>query len=77
MKVLIITGELAYPLIKDVVSNSKEDIIVHIVDNTQVAAFLTPRLIINEVKKCFADQMDEIDMILVQVFLKKVQIKYN
>ncbi len=28
MKVLIITGELAYPLIKDVVSNSKEDIIV-------------------------------------------------
>ena len=71
MKVLIITGELAYPLIKDVVSNSKEDIIVHIVDNTQVAAFLTPRLIINEVKKCFADQMDEIDMILVPGLIKK------
>ena len=37
MKVLIITGELAYPLIKEVVSDSKQDIIVHIADNTQVA----------------------------------------
>ena len=71
MKVLIVTGELAYPLIKEVVSGSKEDIIVHIVDNTQVAAFLTPRLIINEVKKCFSDQLDEIDMILVPGLIKK------
>jgi len=71
MKVLIVTGELAYPLIKEVVSGSKEDIIVHIVDNTQVAAFLTPRLIINEVKRCFSDQLDEIDMILVPGLIKK------
>ena len=71
MKVLIVTGELAYPLIKEVVSDSKEEIIVHIVDNTQVAAFLTPRLIINEVKKCFSDQLDEIDMILVPGLIKK------
>ena len=71
MKVLIVTGELAYPLIKEVVSDSKEEIIVHIVDNTQVAAFLTPRIIINEVRKCFSDQLDEIDMILVPGLIKK------
>ena len=71
MKVLIITGELAYPLIKDVVSSVKGDIIVHIVDNTQVAAFLTPRQIIKEVKKCFSNQLDEIDMILVPGLIKK------
>lgn len=71
MKVLIITGELAYPLIKEVVSGSNEDIIVHIADNTQVAAFLTPRQIIKEVKACFADQLDDIDMILVPGLIKK------
>ena len=71
MKVLIITGELAYPLIKEVVSTSKEDIIVHIADNTQVAAFLTPRQIIKEVKTCFSDQLDDIDMILVPGLIKK------
>ncbi|WP_458454750.1 dihydropteroate synthase-like protein [Methanobrevibacter sp.] len=71
MKVLIVTGELAYSLIKEVVSDSKQEIIVHIVDNTQVAAFLTPRLIINEVKKCFSNQLDEIDMILVPGLIKK------
>ena len=71
MKVLIVTGELAYPLIKEVVSDSKEEIIVHIVDNTQVAAFLTPRQIIKEVRTQFSDQLDEIDMILVPGLIKK------
>ena len=71
MKVLIITGELAYPLIKEVVSDSKQDIIVHIADNTQVAAFLTPRQIIKEVKTNFSNQLDEIDMILVPGLIKK------
>ena len=71
MKVLIVTGELAYPLIKEVVSDSKEDIIIHIVDNTQVAAFLTPRQIIKEVKTQFSNQLDEIDMILVPGLIKK------
>ena len=54
MKVLIITGHLAYPLINEVVSDSKQDIIVHIADNTQVAAFLTPRQIIKEIKTHFS-----------------------
>ena len=71
MKVLIITGHLAYPLIKEVVSNTKEDIIVHIADNTQVAAFLTPNQIIKEIKTHFSDQLDEIDMILVPGLIKK------
>ena len=71
MKVLIITGHLAYPLIKDVVSSVKGDIIVHIADNTQVAAFLTPRQIIKEVKAHFSNQLDDIDMILVPGLIKK------
>ena len=71
MKVLIITGELAYPLIKDVVRDSKEEIIVHIADNTQVAAFLTPRQIIKEIKTQFKNQLSEIDMILVPGLIKK------
>ncbi|AMD16925.1 dihydropteroate synthase [Methanobrevibacter sp. YE315] len=71
MKVLIITGDLAYPLIKEVVSDSNEDIIVHVADNTQVAAFLTPRQIIKEIKTNFADQLDDIDMILVPGLIKK------
>ena len=70
MKVLIITGDLAYPLIKDVVSTSMEDIIIHVAD-TQVAAFLTPNQIIKEVKTHFSNQLDDIDMILVPGLIKK------
>ena len=70
MKVLIITGNLAYPLIENVVRDSKEDIIIHVAE-TQVAAFLTPRQIIREVKTHFNDQLDEIDMILVPGLIKK------
>ena len=70
MKVLIITGDLAYPLIKDVVSTSKEDIIIHVAD-TQVAAFLTPNQIIKEVKTHFSNQLEDIDMILVPGLIKK------
>ncbi len=36
MKVLIITGNLAYPLIKSVVADSSQNVMVHIAD-TQVA----------------------------------------
>jgi len=71
MKVLIITGELAYPLIKEVVSTTKQDIIIHIAHNTQVAAFLTPRQIIKEIKTHFSNQLNEIDMILVPGLIKK------
>ena len=70
MKVLIITGNLAYPLIESVVKDSKEDIIIHVAE-TQVAAFLTPRQIIKEVRTHFGDQLDEIDMMLVPGLIKK------
>ena len=70
MKILIITGNLAYPLIKNVIEDSKEDIIIHVA-NTQVAAFLTPRQIIKEVKENFSDRLNEIDMILVPGLIKK------
>lgn len=70
MKILIITGNLAYPLIKDVVKGLKENIIVHVA-NTQVAAFLTPNQIINEIRENFSDELDEIDLILVPGLIKK------
>lgn len=69
MKVLIITGNLAYPLIKDVVADF-DNAEIHIAD-TQVAAFLTPTQIVNEVRNNFESEMDEIDMILVPGLIKK------
>ena len=62
MKVLIITGNLAYPLIKNVVANANVEVIIHIADNTQVAAFLTPRIIIDEIKTSLKDDVS-LDMI--------------
>lgn len=70
MNVLIITGNLAYPLIKDVLCDVDENVIVHAAD-TQVAAFLTPRQIIKEVKENFADKLKNIDIILVPGLIKK------
>ncbi|MDO5848388.1 MAG: dihydropteroate synthase-like protein [Methanobrevibacter sp.] len=70
MKVLIITGNLAYPLISDVVSDVDEDVIVHVAD-TQVAAFLTPNQIIKEVRNNFENELDNIDLILVPGLIKK------
>lgn len=70
MTILIITGNLAYPLIKNVVNNTDEKVIVHIAD-TQVAAFLTPNQIIKEVKSNFSSQLEDIDLILVPGLIKK------
>lgn len=70
MTILIITGNLAYPLIENVVSDVDEDVIIHIAD-TQVAAFLTPNQIIKEVKNNFSSKLDDIDLILVPGLIKK------
>ncbi len=43
--ILIITGYLAYPLVKEMAEKSKKETVVHIAE-TQVAAFLTPTQII-------------------------------
>ena len=50
MKVLIITGKLASPLVKRESTKSEHDIRVHVV-NTPIAAFLTPNKIVEELEK--------------------------
>ena len=50
MKVLIITGNLASPLVKRESNKSNHEIYVHVV-NTPIAAFLTPKKIVEELEK--------------------------
>ncbi len=50
MKVLIITGKLASNLVKRESAKSKHDVHVHVV-KTPIAAFLTPKKIVEEIKK--------------------------
>jgi len=50
MKVLIITGKLASNLVKRESAKSKHDVYVHVV-KTPIAAFLTPKKIVEELKK--------------------------
>lgn len=68
MSILIITGNLAYPLIRDVVKDLN-NILIHPVDNVQVAAFLTPNQIIKAVKENY--DLKDIDLILVPGLIKK------
>ena len=70
MKILIITGHLAYPLVKKHLKDSNQDILIHVAD-TQVAAFLTPSKIIKEIKDNFENQLNEIDLILVPGLIRK------
>ncbi|MCQ2977933.1 MAG: dihydropteroate synthase-like protein [archaeon] len=70
MTILIITGHLAYPLVKEMADKSSKDTIVHIAD-TQVAAFLTPNLIIKEIKDNFSDKLKDIKLILVPGLIRK------
>ncbi len=50
MKVLIITGKLASPLVKRESTSSVHEIHVHVI-NTPIAAFLTPKKIVEELEK--------------------------
>jgi dihydropteroate synthase-like protein len=50
MKVLIITAKLASPLVKMESTKSEHDVHVHVV-KTPIAAFLTPKKIVEELKK--------------------------
>jgi len=72
MKILIVTGNLAYPLVKKMVENSNHDVKIHIA-NTQIAAFLTPKMIIKEVKTHFEKELanGQIDMILSPGLMRK------
>ncbi|KZX10106.1 dihydropteroate synthase-like protein [Methanobrevibacter filiformis] len=70
MKILIITGELASPLVKKIAKKSKEEVIVHVA-KTQIAAFLTPNKIIKEINKYFKEELSTIDMILTPGLIRK------
>jgi dihydropteroate synthase-like protein len=59
MKVLIVTGKLASPLVKRESSKSEHNICVHVV-NTPIAAFLTPKKIVEELQKYDANNVDQI-----------------
>ncbi|WP_461461389.1 dihydropteroate synthase-like protein [Methanobrevibacter sp.] len=76
MKILIITGNLAYPGIKEVIKDSSEEIILHKAD-TQVAAFLTPNKIIKEIRENFQNELDTIDMILVPGLIRRSTDEIN
>ena len=70
MKILIITGHLAYPLVKKVLSEYDDNVLIHVADS-QVAAFLTPSKIIEEVKNNYEDQLSDIDLILTPGLIRK------
>jgi len=68
--ILIVTGHLAAPTIEKIAKSSKKDVIVHIA-NTQVAAFLTPKKVIKELKENFKGNLNEIEKIIVPGLMKK------
>lgn len=57
MKILIITGKLASQLVKRETSKSEHDIYVHVI-NTPIAAFLTPKRIVEEIRKYGVNNLD-------------------
>ncbi len=69
MSILIITGNLAYPLIQETVDKLDENLLIHVVDKVQVAAFLTPNQIIKAVRDNY--DLNDLDLILVPGLIKK------
>ena len=70
MKILIVTGKLASSLVKKVSSQSKHEIHVHTM-KTPIAAFLTPRKIIKEIKKLNYKYLKSIDIIITPGLIRK------
>ena len=72
MRILIITGNLAYPLVKKIGNESNQDVIVHLA-NTQIAAFLTPKMIIKEIETHYKKDLEDnkIDMIITPGLMRK------
>lgn len=61
MKILIITGKLASQLVKRESSKSEHEVCVHVVD-TPIAAFLTPKKIVEVLKKIDSLQVERSNM---------------
>ncbi|RBQ23343.1 hypothetical protein ALNOE001_09020 [Candidatus Methanobinarius endosymbioticus] len=72
MKILIITGNLAFPLVEKIANESKHEVMIHIADS-QIAAFLTPRMIIKEIKNYYSSELEkgDIDLIITPGLMRK------
>ncbi|MBI5680017.1 MAG: dihydropteroate synthase-like protein [Methanobacterium sp.] len=70
MKVLIVTGKLASSAVRKVSDNSKQDTHVYVVD-TPIAAFLTPKRIIKEIKNLENPDINSFDMIITPGLIRK------
>lgn len=68
MKVLIVTGTLASNTVKKVSKKSKQDAHVYTI-NTPIAAFLTPKKILNEIKNI--TDLDSFEMIITPGLIRK------
>ncbi|MGZ7134391.1 MAG: dihydropteroate synthase-like protein [Methanobacterium sp.] len=68
MKVLIVTGKLASNTVKNVSNKSKQDVQVYTID-TPIAAFLTPKKILDEIKNI--QEIDSYDMIITPGLIRK------
>lgn len=70
MKVLIVTGKLANPLVRSVSNKSKQNVQIHMV-NTPIAAFLTPQKIIKELQSHSQIDLEFIDLIIIPGLIRK------
>ena len=70
MNILIITGELASKLVKDAASKSDHNVQVHVV-KTPIAAFLTPKKIIGELRTLPPGKLESVEMIITPGLIRK------
>ena len=77
MKILIITAKLASPLVKKVTTQSTQsNHEIHVLTvETPIAAFLTPRRIVAELKNMSGIEPESLDMIITPGLVRK-DVKY-
>ncbi|MCK9152147.1 dihydropteroate synthase-like protein [Methanobacterium alcaliphilum] len=70
MKVLIVTGKLANPLVQSISKKSKQNVEIHVVNNP-IAAFLTPQKISKELQSNSEIDLGSIDLIIIPGLIRK------
>jgi dihydropteroate synthase-like protein len=70
MKILIVTGKMASPLVKKAAYNSDHDIEVLTI-NIHIAAFLTPQRIIQDLMEISKEDLKQVDMIITPGLIRK------
>lgn len=70
MNILIVTGELASKLVKDAASKSDHNVQIHVV-KTPIAAFLTPKKIIEDLRTLSAEKLESVEMIITPGLIRK------